>query len=152
MSALPRRLSPSMVVALLALFFAIGGSAFAIGQKVVPQPRCAAGAVRGIAVVTGDPGQGIANFPQEYTSARNLVRYAFNCNSKPVEIKRADNVFYVRFVGNVGKAAFVSVIGASSARPLTVDGPQPDGSYKVSVIGSGEGGFGPETPFEILLV
>jgi len=66
---LRRRPSPAMVVGLGALFFAIGGSAFAIGQKAAPQARCAAGAVRGLAVVVGDPRVGLANAPTEYSAA-----------------------------------------------------------------------------------
>ena len=58
------RVSPALVVAGLALLFALGGSAFAIGQRAaVPQQRCQNGAVRAIAVVTGIPGQGIENLP-----------------------------------------------------------------------------------------
>jgi hypothetical protein len=50
-----RRLSitPGTAIALIALFFALGGSAFAVGKRVqapsVAQQRCANGAVRGIA-------------------------------------------------------------------------------------------------------
>ena len=51
----PRRLrvSPALVVAGVALLFALGGSAFAIGQRAAaPQQRCQNGAVRALAVVT----------------------------------------------------------------------------------------------------
>ena len=49
----PRRpsLSPATAIALIALFFALGGSAFAVGQGIqsvtAAQQRCANGAVRG---------------------------------------------------------------------------------------------------------
>ena len=69
-------ITPGTVVALIALFFALGGSAYAIGERAqgsaVAQPRCANGAVRGIAVVTGSPSQGIANLPDSFTSAAGL--------------------------------------------------------------------------------
>ena len=58
------RVSPALVVAGVALLFALGGSAFAIGQRAaVPQQRCQNGAVRALAVVTGIPRQGIENLP-----------------------------------------------------------------------------------------
>ena len=58
------RVSPALVVAGVALLFALGGSAFAIGQKAAaPQQRCQNGAVRALAVVTGIPRQGIENLP-----------------------------------------------------------------------------------------
>ena len=65
-------------IALLALFFALGGSALAVGEHVqgpsVAQKRCANGSVRGIAVVTGIPSQGIANLPGNFTGAGDLLR------------------------------------------------------------------------------
>ena len=49
------RITPSTVIAALALFFALGGSAVAVRDAVRPQARCAPGAVRGYIVVNGDP-------------------------------------------------------------------------------------------------
>jgi len=46
-----RRPTPALVISLAALFFALGGTAFAVGSKSAPQARCQTGAVRGIAVV-----------------------------------------------------------------------------------------------------
>ena len=75
-----RRLSitPGTAIALIALFFALGGSAFAVGERIqapsVAQQRCANGAVRGIAVVTGIASQGIANFPDSFTGCRKSLR------------------------------------------------------------------------------
>src|SRR5439155_391898 len=71
----PRHPSPVLVVALLALFFALGGSAFAISQKVKPQARCQAGAVRGIAIVTGQPNRGIGNVPDQFTTDKSFFGY-----------------------------------------------------------------------------
>ncbi len=70
-----RRLSitPGAALGLIALFFALGGSAFAVGERIqspaVAQQRCTNGAVRGIAVVTGNPSAGMANFPDTFTGA-----------------------------------------------------------------------------------
>ena len=60
-----RRPSPALAISALALFFAVGGSAFAVGQRVaVAQPRCANGAVKAFAYVTGDPTVGIHNLAE----------------------------------------------------------------------------------------
>ena len=42
------RPSPALFISLLALFFALGGTAFAIGQKSTPQARCQTGAIRAL--------------------------------------------------------------------------------------------------------
>src|SRR5262245_1440702 len=85
-------INPSTVLALIALFFALGGSAYAVGERIqspsVAQPRCANGAVRGIAVVTGIASQGMANFPDAFTSAGNLFGRKFNCTGKAVQARR----------------------------------------------------------------
>jgi hypothetical protein len=54
--------SPTLIASLVALFFALGGTAFAVGAKVTaPQPRCATGAIRGIADVDGESVDGVGN-------------------------------------------------------------------------------------------
>ena len=72
------RVTPGAAIGLIALFFALGGSAFAVQERAqapsVAQQRCANGAVRGIAVVTGIASQGIANIPDSFTSAGDLLR------------------------------------------------------------------------------
>ena len=67
-----RRPSPALVLSAIALFFAVGGSAFAVGQRLgAAQPRCANGAVKGFAVVTGDPKQGIDNVPFAFSDRKS---------------------------------------------------------------------------------
>src|SRR5262245_47983385 len=106
-------LTPATVIALVALFFALGGSAYAVGDRIqspdVAQPRCANGAVRGLAVVTGTPSQGMANFPDGFTSAGNLFTRKFNCMGKAVQARRVQTgTFEVRFVGISGASAVAS--------------------------------------------
>jgi hypothetical protein len=152
MAVLGRRISPAMVVALGALFFAIGGSAFAIGQKIVPQARCANGAVRGFAVVTGDPTKGLANLPQTFVSGSPYFRTSFNCAGKPVQVRRQGDVFYIRFPGNAGATAVATVLGADP-RAIAVDGPVADGSFKVSIPdANAANGLTTATPWEMVLV
>ena len=87
--------TPGTAIALVALFFALGGSAFAVGERIqspsVAQQRCTNGAVRGIAAVTGDPSQGMANIPDQFSSANNLFSRKFNCTGKAVQVRRADS-------------------------------------------------------------
>jgi hypothetical protein len=109
-------LSPGTAIALLALFFALGGSAFAVGERLerttVAQQRCTNGAVRGIAVVTGIPSQGIANVPGTFTGAGNLFARKFNCTRRAVQVRRAEaGVFEVRFLGIAGGSAVGSAVG-----------------------------------------
>ncbi len=108
-------ITPGTAIALVAMFFALGGSAFAVGERIqspsVAQQRCTNGAVRGIATVTGIPSQGMANFPDRFTSARNLISRKFNCTGKAVQARRVEaGVFEVRFVGISGASAVASAV------------------------------------------
>jgi len=113
-------ITPGTAIALLALFFALGGSALAVGKHVsgslVAQQRCTNGAVRGIAVVTGIPSQGIANMPGTFTGAGQYFGRRFNCTGRAVQARRVDTaVFEVRFVGISGASAVASSTGDSLA-------------------------------------
>ena len=120
-------ISPATVIALIALFFALGGSAFAVGQRLdgaaVAQQRCANGAVRGIAWVTGDPSAGAANIPDQFTSTAKLFGRKFNCNGRAVQVRRVDlGTFEVRFVGNAARSAVASAAGDIGANVELVAG------------------------------
>lgn len=111
-----RRLSitPATAISLAALFFALGGSALAVGEHVqqANQKRCTNGAVRGIAVVTGNPAVGIANTPDQFSGAANLFQRRFNCTGRTVQVRRTGiGVYEVRFVGNPAPTALVSGYG-----------------------------------------
>jgi hypothetical protein len=108
-------ITPGTAIAVVALFFALGGSALAVGERIqspsVAQQRCSNGAVRGIATVTGIASQGIANFPDNFTSAGNLFSRKFNCTGKAVQARRVEaGVFEVRFVGVAGASAVASAV------------------------------------------
>ena len=108
-------ITPGTGIALVALFFALGGSALAVGERIqspsVAQQRCANGAVRGIATVTGIAGQGMANVPDRFTAAGNLFARKFNCTGKTVQVRRVETgVFEVRFVGVSGASAVGSAV------------------------------------------
>ena len=109
------RPSPATVLASLALFFALGGSALAVSHAIKPQARCANGAVRGIASVTGESNKGMANIPDQFSSAKALFSRTFNCAGGPVQVRRiALGVYEVHFVGNAAQSAVVSASGAES--------------------------------------
>ena len=133
----PRRrvpVSPATAIAIVALFFALGGSAFAVGERLqsvsVAQQRCATGAVRGIAAVTGDPSAGIANIPGQFSSSKKLFRRSFNCTGRATQVRRtAQGVFEVRFVGNAAQSATASGAGDTVA---AVE-PAGAGTFRVTV-------------------
>jgi hypothetical protein len=123
----PARLpiSPGTAIALIALFFALGGSAFAVGERVqslaAAQQRCANGSVRGVATVTGNPAQGIANLPDQFTSTPVLFARRFNCTGKAIQVRRTEiGVYEIRFVGNSAPSAIASGIGLFSATSETL--------------------------------
>lgn len=141
------RPSPAMVVAGFALFFALGGSALAVSHAVRPQPRCANGAVRGLAAVTGDPSQGVANIPDQFSSSRSLFARTFNCSGGATQVRRLSaGVYEVRFVGNSAASAVVSGSGAESW--LT---PMPGGVFRVGLHVPGRADVA-EAPFVVVAV
>jgi hypothetical protein len=148
-----RRLSvdPRTAIAVLALFFALGGSALAVGERVqgttTAQPRCANGAVRGIAMVTGGAG-GVANVPGQFTGAGSLFARKFNCNHRATQVRRvAMGVFEVRFVGNAARTATASATGDVYANVETVVG----GAFRVSLHPAGRDDL-VDTPFAVVAV
>jgi hypothetical protein len=151
----PRRrlhLSPGTVIGLIALFFALGGSALALGEHVqgpsVAQQRCANGAVRGIAFVTGVPSQGIANLPGDFTGAGRYFGRKFNCTGRAVQARRLGvGTFEVRFVGISGASAVASATGDAYADVEPVAG----GAFRVVVHPAGRDDEA-ELPFTIVVV
>ena len=145
-------ITPAMGIALLALFFALGGSAFAVSERIqsasVAQQRCSNGAVRGIAYVTGNPTMGIANIGGTFTSAGVVFGRKFNCNGKAIQVRRAAfGVFEIRFVGNPASVAVATGVGNAYA---VVD-PLPGGIFRISVHPAGRDDPA-DQPFMIVLV
>jgi hypothetical protein len=147
-----RRPSPALVLSAAALFFAIGGSAFAVGQRLgVAQPRCANGAVKGFAYVTGDPTVGIENMSESFSSSPKLFTNRFDCAGAAVQVRRDRDTFVIKFNGVVGRTALVSGIGANP-QTMTVTA-LPDGSYRVTPVHAGNPSFGlgPEHQFAVVV-
>lgn len=123
----PSRLTitPGTAIAVVALFFALGGSAFAVGERIqsatAAQQRCTNGAVRGIATVTGDPSKGIANIPSRFSAATVLFARKFNCTGRAVQVRRTEiGVYEVRFVGNAAPSVVANGLGLYSTSVETI--------------------------------
>jgi hypothetical protein len=147
-----RRPSPALLLSTVALFFAIGGSAFAVGERLgVAQPRCANGAVKGFAYVTGDPEVGIHNMPETFTANPKLFSSRFDCAAAAVLVRRDHDTFVIRFNGITARTALVSGIG-SNPQVMTVTALQ-DGSYRITPIHEGDPSFqlGPEDQFAVVV-
>ena len=147
-----RRPSPALVISTVALFFAIGGSAFAVGERLgAAQLRCANGAVKGFAYVTGDPLVGIQNLPETYSSNPRIFSGRFDCAGAAVQVRRDRDTFVIKFNGITGRTALVSGIG-SNPQTMTVTA-LTDGSYRITPIHSGNPGFqlGPENQFAVVV-
>ena len=141
------RLTPSTVLAALALFFALGGSAIAVQDAVRPQARCAPGAVRGYVVVNGDPAKGMANFPDQFTSAKPLIGARFNCAGAAPQARRVNaGVYEVRFPGNASQVAM-----ASAGAAETTIGYVGNGVFRVSLWVPGRQDA-VDTPFSVVAV
>lgn len=141
------RVSPATIIALLALFFALGGSAFAVGERTAPQAKCAQGAVRGLAEITGQPSKGVANLPDQFTADKSYFGRTFNCGGGAVQARRlTDGVYDVRFVGNSATSALVSGMGADGAGADISR--SPDGSFHVTL---GSHSAPEDVPFTIVL-
>lgn len=148
----PFTITPGTALAILALFFALGGSAFAVGERIqagsVAQQRCTNGAVRGIAYVTGNPTMGIANVGDKFTGAGVLFGRKFNCSGKGIQVRRVSiGVFEIRFVGNAASSAVASGVGDAYA---VVD-PLPGGIFRVGVHPAGRDDPA-DQPFVIVVV
>jgi hypothetical protein len=145
--------SPALVLSVVALFFAVGGSAFAVGQRLgVAQPRCASGAVKGYAYVTGDPKVGIQNMAEGWSSSPTLFSARFNCAAATVQVRRDRDVFVIKFNGVSGRTALVSGVGANP-QTMTITA-LPDGSYRVTPVhAANDQSFrlGPEHQFAVVV-
>jgi hypothetical protein len=133
MSTRSLSLKPGAALGLIALFFALGGSAFAVGERIqspsVAQQRCMNGAVRGVAYVTGTSA-GMANIPDRFTAAGNLFSRKFNCTGRAIQVRRVEpGVFEVRFVGVSGASA----VGSAPGDVLVAVEPAAGGAFKVTM-------------------
>ncbi|MGH3135540.1 MAG: hypothetical protein ACRDPV_03485 [Gaiellaceae bacterium] len=144
-------LTPGTALSLVAVFFALGGSAFAVGERIqspsAAQQRCANGAVRGVAAVKGTSA-GMANISDQFTSAGALFSRKFNCTGRAVQVRRVETgVFEVRLVGIAGASA----VGSASGDALATVESAPGGAFKVTIHPAGRDDR-VDLPFTIVVV
>jgi hypothetical protein len=134
------KVSPALCVSLVALFFALGGTAFAVGSKAVPQPRCATGAVRGIAEI--NPSYDLSTLTTNLQETPQAFSYAWNCTGGKVYIRKNNNGIDVQFLGNSGTVATVS--GTDGGWPFSGSvSRSSSGFFHVTMGGSNAGSPGP---------
>jgi hypothetical protein len=132
-----RRITPSLVVAALALFIALGGSAFAVGTKT-SKLGCAAGAAK--AFVTFDSEHFTGSFPQSFSSDSKLFARRYTCNGRAPVARGTANGFEIRFPGVPAGAPVVSVISSTGGfASVTVE---TDGTYRVQTWDPGGNSIG----------
>ena len=144
--------APGTAIALVALFFALGGSAFAVsegvrGSDAASQRSCGQGHVRGVAHVTGGP-SGAANIPGAFTGAKAVFGRRFNCTGRAVQVRRlAIGVYEVRFAGNPAPTAIANGGSGVQASADRIGA----GLYRVSVYPAGRADAA-DLPFVVVLV
>lgn len=151
MSARRFSLTPGTALGLIALFFALGGSAFAVGERIqspsAAQQRCSNGTVRGVATVKGTSA-GMANISDRFTGAGALFGRKFNCTGKAVQVRRVETgVFEIRFVGIAG----ASGVGSGLGDALAAVEPAPGGAFRVTIHPAGRDDR-VDLPFTIVVV
>jgi len=89
----------------------LGGTAFAVGSKqFASQPRCAPGAVRAAAIVTGQRID-LSGLTSSWTSNPSLFDYRWSCTGGGVLVRKAPDstaAADVKFVGNPSRVAIDS--------------------------------------------
>ena len=91
------RLSPALIVAMVALFVALGGPGLA--AKTVAQQRCQTGAIKG--VIALNPDAISRGFPDQFSSAAGLFDARFTCGGGTISARRVDvGTFDVRVTRN----------------------------------------------------
>jgi hypothetical protein len=144
-------------ISLTALFFALGGTAFAVAPKSAPQARCQTGAVRAIATVT--PGEeGLDSLPTTYTSDDSYFGYRWSCTGGQISIRKPRDFTGVEIYvdGNPANIAIVQSTNYGVANAGSVARAS-DGGFLVTMGGTNTGVPGPwqaqwNVPFTIILM
>ena len=119
-----RSLSPSLVVAMLALFVALGGSAFAVSSATRPLVPCANGTIKGYATFDLDGLSG--SLPGSFSTDAKWFRSRYDCRGAAAQIRAANGGIEVKFPGLTINAATASVYSGSSTGTAVVNIVGPD--------------------------
>lgn len=125
------RFSPAFGVALVALFVALGGSAFALGKRAAPVLRCGNGSIKAYAAVDLD--SYVGSLPQQFSSDPKLFAARYDCKGGSPELRpRAPGRYELRFPGITAKSAVVSILSGSAGTVSfhVAD----DGTYEITVL------------------
>jgi hypothetical protein len=107
-----RFFSPSMLVAMLALFAALGGTAIAVDKAAKPVVVCGNGSVKAYASVNLD---GLAgSVPSQFTSDGRYYTSRWSCNGHAMELRNAGNGAYeIRVAGLTPRTAVASLFSGA---------------------------------------
>ncbi|MBV8065243.1 MAG: hypothetical protein JOY72_02875 [Actinobacteria bacterium] len=134
------RFSPALSISVVALFFALGGTSFALTTKSAPQPRCATGAVRAMAEI--NPSFDLSSLTTNLQAWPAAFNYAWSCTGGKVYIRKNDNGIDVLFVGNPASEAVVS--GTDGGWPFAGSVTHESGGwFHVTMGGSNADALGP---------
>lgn len=124
------RPTPSLAISLLALFFALGGSALAVTTARKPIARCDNGSVKAYAAVNLQSFAG--PFPQRFTSGSHVFASSWVCNGGAAEVRNAGapGLFEIRFAGIASRTVVVSSLAPESGSASWTYGA---GAYQVRV-------------------
>ena len=106
------RITPSLAVAALALFVALGGTALAVSSKARPVVACGNGSVKAFAAVQLDTYAG--SFPSTFSGDAGNFATRWSCNGQAAQVRSTGSgSFQIRFPGvpmkTVVAGAFTSV-------------------------------------------
>lgn len=119
----------TLVIAVTGLFFALGGSALAVGKARKPLYPCNKGTVKAYASVNLENFAGA--FPQQFSSAANLFATRYSCNGKAAQVRAAGPGRYeIRFPGLSSRMVVVSSLAPEGGYASWDFGP---GAYEVRV-------------------
>ena len=138
------RLSPALIVAMVALFVALGGPGLAV--QTVAQQRCQTGAIKG--VIALNPDAISRGFPDQYSSAAGLFDARFTCGGGTVSARKVDvGTFDVRVTRNPAGYA----VGAARAGHAGFSYSKVDATTWRVYVSTG-GGAKTDIPFVLVLL
>jgi hypothetical protein len=101
-----------MIVAMLALFVALGGSAFAVTRPPKPVLPCGNGSVKGFAAIDLDTFAGA--FPSQFSTDSRIFTNQYSCTGRAPEVRlAAPGTYEIRFPGIPLRGAQVSILSGS---------------------------------------
>ena len=134
------KLNPALCISVVALFFALGGTSLALSSKIIPQQRCATGAVRGIAQINSS--FDLSSLTTNLMDTPQAFSYKWSCTGGGVYIRKNGNGIDVQFVGN--PAAIATVSGVDAGWPYSGSvSRSSSGWFHVTMGGSNSSAAGP---------